>query len=272
MILVAGDAMLDRYWYGEVNRISPEAPVPVVAVKGSEERAGAAANVAVNIHAMGGEVRRVFSPSFQDKPIVKLRIVSGSHHVVRIDFDHPQEPISVPEFEKALNGCEILVISDYGKGALKYIEEMVAIARDARVRILVDPKGYRYAKYAGADVVKPNTDELRVIIGGWESEDELEHKVNAMRERAKINTVLLTRGAGGMTIFNGHRTNIAPMAREVVDVSGAGEAAISALAVCFAQGMDAHEASIFANKAAGLACGKFGTTVLSREDVFGSPA
>lgn len=270
MILVAGDAMLDRYWYGEVTRISPDAPVPVVAVQKSEERAGAAANVAVNIKAMGGEVRRIFSPSFTTNPIVKLRVVSGSHHVVRLDFDHPQEPISIADFERSLDGCNILVISDYGKGALKHIEEMVSIARDAKVRILVDPKGYRYAKYAGAEVVKPNTEEMRVIIGGWESEDELEHKVNAMRERARIGTVLMTRGAEGMTMFNGHRAHIEATDCEVIDVSGAGEAAISALAVCVAQGMDLQEAALFANKAAGLACGRFGTAVLTRAEVFGA--
>ena len=268
LILVVGDAMIDRYWYGDVTRISPDAPVPVVSVKEHEDRAGAAANVCVNIKAMGGEVKGLYSPSFKKNPVVKLRVVSKSHHVVRIDFDHPQDPISIADFERELKDCSILVVSDYGKGSLKYIEDMIAIAKSNHVRVLVDPKGYRYAKYEGADVLKPNLDELKVIIGGWESDDELEYKINALRARASIGSVLLTQGSGGMTLFNGHRMHIDAVAREIVDVSGAGEAAISALAACISDDMDLQEAAVFANKAAGLACGRFGTTVLTKSEVF----
>lgn len=271
MILVAGDAMIDRYWYGEVTRISPDAPVPVVAVTHKEDRHGAAANVTANIKAMDSMTSAIYSPSFKNEPVIKLRVVSKGHHVVRLDFDRPQEPIPVEHFKEALEGCEIVVFSDYGKGSLKYIEEMISVAKEAHVKVLVDPKGYRYAKYAGADVLKPNMDEMRVIIGGWESEDELEHKVNALRTRANIGAVMLTRASEGITLFNGHRMHVPAVAEEIVDVSGAGEAAISAFAACIDEGMDLQEATTFANKAGGLACGLFGTNVLSREDVFGSP-
>lgn len=266
-ILVIGDAMIDRYWLGDATRLSPDAPVPVVAVTDTEDRPGAAANVALNIEAMGGDVVTLFSPTFKTDPVVKVRILGRGRHVVRADFDRPQEPIDMGEYRRLLKDSQIVVISDYGKGALKNIVQIVSDAVQVGAMVLVDPKGYRYEKYRGASVVKPNLEEMRQLVGGWESEDELEHKVNAMRMTAGIESILLTRGAAGMTLYNGHRTDIQAHAVKPVDVSGAGEAAISALAVGVAEGMDLAEASHFANKAAGLAVQRFGTTVLTRAEV-----
>lgn len=271
MILVVGDAMMDRYWYGDVSRISPEAPVPVVAIQKTEERYGAAANVARTISALGSEARSVFSPTFKSDPVVKLRIVGRNQHVVRLDFDRPQEPIDMGEFKEALDGCSVVVISDYGKGALKNIEAVVTTAAEAGANVLVDPKGYRYEKYRGASMVKPNMDEMKVMIGGWESEDELQHKVNAMRVRAGIGAVLLTRGAAGMTLFDGGMTDIwnGHDVKQVVDVSGAGEAAIAAFAVAVEAGKQFKDAAWYANKAAGIAVTRFGTSLVMKEEVFG---
>lgn len=267
-ILVIGDAMIDRYWYGDTTRISPEAPVPVVAVQKSEDRMGAAANVVRNIDAMGGVVTGLYSESFHDDPIVKLRLVSRRQQVVRIDFDTPQKPIDLSEYRALLEENHIVVVSDYGKGALANIEELVRLAVDAGCIVLVDPKGYRYAKYSGATMVKPNIDEMKELVGGWESEEELEHKVNAMRNNARIGAILLTRGAEGMTLYNGHAQNFPALTCEPVDVSGAGEAAISAFAVALAEGAALERAAHYANKAAGLAVQRFGTTVLQRKEVW----
>lgn len=267
-ILVVGDAMIDRYWHGDTNRISPDAPVPVVGVHRIEDRQGAAANVAANIEAMGGEVHRCFSPSFNFHPVVKLRVVSRRQHVVRLDFDEPQQPVDISAYQALLRHCGVVVISDYGKGALRDINEIVTMAVQAGAKVLVDPKGFRYEKYRGASMVKPNLEEMRALVGGWDSEDELEYKTNAMRVKAGIDAVLLTRGAEGMTLFNGKRWHIAARKVELLDPSGAGEAAISAFAVAVAKGADFAEAAHWANKAASIAVTRFGTSVVTEEEVF----
>jgi rfaE bifunctional protein kinase chain/domain len=268
-ILVIGDAMIDRYWWGSVTRISPEAPVPIVAIDKEEDRLGAAANVAKNIQAMGGTVLTIFSESFYNDPVVKLRVVSSGRQVVRLDFDKPQKPIDEDAYAKALKDCEVVVISDYGKGALKNISRLSAMARESGATVLVDPKGYRYEKYRGAALVKPNLEEMKVLVGGWESEEELEHKVNVMRNNAEIGAVLLTTSEHGMTLFNGKTFHVTAMTKDPVDVSGAGEAAISAFAVAVADGIDFEEAACFANQAAGIAVQRFGTVVVTRSEVFG---
>lgn len=260
--------MVDRYWFGECSRLSPEAPVPVVAVSSTEERIGAAANVVANIAAMGGIVSGLYSQSFHDDPVVKLRIVGRGQHVVRVDFDRPQKPIDLDDYREMLEAVQIVVVSDYGKGALSNIDEVVRLAREAGAIVLVDPKGYRYAKYRGAAMVKPNLDEMRTLVGEWETEQELEHKVNVMRNNAEIGAILLTRAAGGMTLFNGHTQHYPALTAKPVDVSGAGEAAISAFAVAVSHGCDFGEAARLANKAAGIAVQRFGTTILAREEVW----
>lgn len=268
MILVIGDAMIDRYWFGDCSRLSPEAPVPVVAVTKIEDRMGAAANVTNNISSMGCSAMGLYSSSFYSDPIVKLRIVGRGQHVVRVDFDTKQKPLDLQEYTRLLEGSHVVVISDYGKGALAQIDELVRLACQANATVLVDPKGYRYEKYRGASLVKPNLCEMKELVGGWESESELEHKVNVMRNNAGIKAILLTRGADGMTLFDGAVHHFKSVTTKPVDVSGAGEAAISAFAVAVAQGLDFHAAARIANYAAGLAVQKFGTNVLTRDEVW----
>lgn len=266
MILVCGDAMIDRYWFGDVSRISPEAPVPVVKMVRVEERKGAAANVAANCKAMGAAVTELFSNS---DPPVKIRVIGKNQQVVRIDYDYQQEPIRIAEFTTQCSACDIVVFSDYGKGALKNIAELIPIAKAQGKTVLVDPKGYDYTKYAEADVIKPNLDEMREMVGGWGSPEELHQKAEKLRKDSNIGAILLTRAADGMTLFTGDgHTHIPTYAREVYDVSGAGDTAIAALAFALGYGKSLEAAAHFANKAAGIAVGRFGTSTVGKDDLW----
>ncbi|HJS81325.1 MAG TPA: PfkB family carbohydrate kinase [Nitrososphaera sp.] len=255
--------MIDRYWFGEVRRISPEAPVPVVRMGRVEERQGAAANVAANCVAMGGEVLTLFSPS---DPVVKIRVIGKSQQVVRVDFDTPQLPVDPAQFEELANMASVVVFSDYGKGALTKIADLIPLVKG---KVLIDPKGHDYARYRGADLVKPNLDEMREMVGGWGSETELEAKAAKLRQDSQVKAILLTRAVDGMTLFTDQGlTHIESTAQEVFDVSGAGDTAIAALAVGLEMGLTLETASRYANKAAGVAVGKFGTAVVSKDEVF----
>ena len=258
--------MVDRYWFGEVRRISPEAPVPVVKMGRIEERSGAAANVAANCEAMGAEVLKLFS---QSDPVVKIRVIGKSQQVVRIDFDHPQEPINADLFTAQVALADIVLFSDYGKGALTHIADLIQITKAQGKTVLIDPKGHDYHRYHGADLVKPNADEMREMVGGWGSEDELNDKAAKLRQDSKVNAILLTRAAEGMTLFtDSGQTHIPSTARDVFDVSGAGDTAIAALAVGLERGLDLITAATYANKAAGIAVGRFGTSIVSKHEVF----
>ena len=267
-VLVCGDAMLDLYWSGSIDRISPEAPVPVVAVSTMEMRRGGAANVESNIRAMGVKVDALYSPSFESRPVEKIRIISGDQHVCRIDFDRDQIPIEGEALSHAARDAEIVVFSDYGKGALRDLGALIWRMKREGKTVLVDPKGRRYAEYAETDVLKPNIEELRRLIGGWLCEEDLEHKVKALQRRAKIGAVLLTRGAEGMKLFASSITEIPCVADAVVDVSGAGDTAMAALAAGLARGIPIREAAVFANKAAGISVGRFGTAIVEEKEVF----
>lgn len=265
-ILVCGDAMVDRYWFGEVERISPEAPVPVVRMMRQEERPGAAANVARNCEAMGAQVDRLFSPSRER--VVKIRLIAKQQQVARIDFDEPQEPVSEALFKALLPKADVVVLSDYGKGALTEAESLIALAKGEGKTVLVDPKGVDYSRYRYADVVKPNLHEMRDLVGGWTSEESLEQKIADVRSDYNIWSVLLTRASAGMTLYaKGHVKHIASQAREVFDVSGAGDTAIAALAVGMAKGLSLERAAHFANRAAGIAVGRFGTAVVTADEI-----
>lgn len=267
MILVCGDAMIDRYWFGDVRRISPEAPVPVVRMGRTEERHGAAANVADNCDAMGAQVSHLFSPSKEQ--IVKIRVIGKHQQVCRIDFDAPQSPVDTARFRLLLISADIVVFSDYGKGALSNIAELIALAKERGKTVLVDPKGYDYGKYSGADLIKPNADEMREMVGGWGSEQELHRKAEKLRIDSRIKAILLTRSSDGMTLFTEDRcVNIPCTAQEVYDVSGAGDTAIAALAVGLERGYSLEVAAEYANKAAGIAVGRFGTAVVKMHEVF----
>lgn len=262
--------MIDRYIHGEVSRVAPEAPVPVLKVSRVEERAGAAANVLANVKAMRVAAKGDFG--FGHKPIIKTRLVYRNQYIARFDEDHSQYPLH----ELDLEGVKVVIFVDYGKGSLQNVQSLIQQAKKAGCIVLVDPKGYDYEKYRGADVVKPNLDEMRVMIGGWADEDDLEAKVRGLMNESGIKSVLLTRASAGMSLYlreaygwkhTYHRPSVA---EQVVDVSGAGEAAIAALGVGLHEGYSLKESMVFANRAAGKACGKFGTSVVTRDEVFGS--
>jgi len=295
-LLVVGDVMLDRYWFGEVNRISPEAPVPVVKVERLEERLGGAANVARNAGSLGArtallsvvgddEAGRILGGLLAEGGIesglqvdrqiattVKLRVIGRQQQLLRIDFETmPTHEILLAkfhEFERRVVDCDVVILSDYGKGGLTHITDMIRLAKAAGKPVLVDPKGDDYAKYAGATVITPNRSELRQVVGEWSSEEELTRKAEALRQQLGLDALLVTRSEEGMTLFRAGETIHQPaQAREVYDVSGAGDTVIATLAVMLAAGQGWEQALRVANLAAGIVVGKLGTAVVSREEL-----
>ncbi len=295
-LLIVGDVMLDRYWFGEVSRISPEAPVPVVKVERSEERPGGAANVARNAAALGAQVsllaligndepgeslRRLMIEGGIDASLhideavtttVKLRVIGRQQQLLRIDFEttpsHEALRAKLSEFEQRLPACDAVVFSDYGKGGLTHIREMIKLARAAGKIVLVDPKGDDYSNYAGATIITPNRSEMREVVGRWKDDTELERKANALRKELSLEALLVTRSEEGMTLFHeGGSVHEKAVAREVFDVSGAGDTVIATLAVMLAHGADWEHAIHVANVAAGVVVGKLGTAVVTRDEL-----
>jgi rfaE bifunctional protein kinase chain/domain len=296
-VLVVGDVMLDRYWFGAVERISPEAPVPVVRVASEQERVGGAANVALNVKTVGGAVT-LLSMVGQDEPaarlrqlleqsgvstvlgqdpgmqtIVKLRVIGRNQQLLRVDFerepDHEILAQMLGDYEKALGEHDVVLFSDYGKGGLAHIPSMIEMARAAGKPVLVDPKGCDYARYAGATVITPNRAELMQVIGAWQSEADLVRKAEALRVKLNLQALLLTRSEEGMTLFEeGRVTNVQAQAREVADVTGAGDTVIATLALMLACGLTLAQAMEHANRAGGLVVAKFGTATLTYEELF----
>ncbi len=298
-LLVVGDVMLDRYWFGEVSRISPEAPVPVVKVERLEERPGGAANVARNAAALGAQTAlisvvgeddagRALQRLLQEGGIaahlqvdaeidttVKLRVIGRQQQLLRIDFEttpsHEVLRAKLAEFERQLAHCDIVVLSDYGKGGLTHIGEMIRLARAAAKPVLVDPKGDDWGKYAGATVMTPNRAELAAVVGRWHSETDMLQKAEKLRGELGLDALLVTRSEEGMSLLtDGHTYHQAALAREVYDVSGAGDTVIATLAVMLAAGADWAEAIRVANVAAGIVVGKLGTAVVSRDEIAGA--
>lgn len=295
-LLIVGDVMLDRYWFGDVERISPEAPVPVVKVTRREERPGGAANVARNVAALGArvgllsvvgndeagrELQRLLEDSRIDVGLhvdpaisttVKLRVIGRQQQLLRIDFEtspsHEVLRAKLVEFESRLSDCDAVILSDYGKGGLTHIGEMIRLARAAGKKVLVDPKGDDFSKYAGATVVTPNRGELRAVIGRWHDEDELARKVARLRSELRLEALLVTRSEEGMSLFHAAgAVHQQAVAREVFDVSGAGDTVIATLAVMLACGASWSDAVHAANVAAGVVVGKLGTAVVSRAEL-----
>lgn len=295
-VLIVGDVMLDRYWFGEVSRISPEAPVPVVKVDRSEERPGGAANVARNAAALGARVallsvvgtddagrslERLLGESgiecslHQDAKLsttVKLRVVARQQQLLRIDFenapDHEVLEAKLADFESRLTGCDVVILSDYGKGGLTHITEMIAQACAAGKKVLVNPKGEDYARYAGATLLTPNRSELRQVVGSWSNEAELEQKAGRLRAELGLEALLVTRSEEGMTLFTAAgREHVPAVAREVYDVSGAGDTVIATLAVMLGSGLSLPRAMQQANLAAGIVVGKLGTATCSLDEL-----
>ena len=296
-VLVVGDVMLDRYWYGAVDRISPEAPVPVVRITREENRLGGCANVAFNAVSVGAQasllsvvgddeashllqdliaksgITPYFGRDAQLKTTVKLRVIGRQQQLLRVDFENtPQNEVlssQTQQFMQLLPDHPVVLFSDYGKGGLAHVTDMIAAARKANKGVLIDPKGSDFSRYAGATCITPNRAELQQVVGGWNSEEELSTKAHNLRKQLQLDAVLLTRSEEGMTLFDAQgAAHIAAQAREVFDVTGAGDTVIATLAALVAAGMSLREAMPWANRAGGMVVGKFGTATVSYEELF----
>ena len=288
-LLVVGDVMLDRYWFGDVSRISPEAPVPVVKVEEVEERPGGAANVAVNVATLGGQVQ-VLGVAGADETadvletklrrlgvgcdlvrlpgqatITKLRVLSRNQQLLRLDFEDGFpgfEPVALQDrFAAHLPETDVVVLSDYQKGALREIEHYILAARIAGKPVLVDPKGHDFGRYRGATLLTPNLAEFETVVGPCRDEAELVGKGEALRRDLELDALLITRGEQGMTLLQkvAEPLHLAARAREVYDVTGAGDTVIATLAAGLSAGLALAGATLLANLAAGIAVGKLGT-------------
>jgi rfaE bifunctional protein kinase chain/domain len=296
-VLVVGDAMLDRYWHGAVDRISPEAPVPVVKVTREEERIGAAANVAYNVVTLGAKAS-FLGVVGDDEPghrleallretgiathlkrdaglrtTVKLRVIGRHQQLLRMDFenepDHEALASQTEAFAALAPDHDAILFSDYGKGGLAHITSMIEQGRALGKAVLIDPKGSDYERYAGATVITPNRLELQQVVGAWRSDDELRAKAQRLREHLRLGALLVTLGEDGMTLFDAQgELHVQAQAREVFDVTGAGDTVIATLAALVAAGMSPREAMPLANKAGGIVVGKFGTATVSYEELF----
>ncbi len=296
-VLVVGDAMLDRYWHGAVERISPEAPVPVVKVSREEERIGAAANVAYNVATLGAQAsflgvvgddepgHRLESLLRETgiaahlkrdaglKTTVKLRVIGRQQQLLRMDFenepDHEVLALQSESFGELLPRQDAILFSDYGKGGLAHIPAMIAAARAAGKPVLIDPKGDDYRRYGGASVITPNRAELQDVVGRWTSEDDLRTRAQNLRESLNLGALLVTRSEEGMTLFDAQgELHVKAQAREVFDVTGAGDTVIATLATMVAAGLSLRDAMPIANRAGGIVVGKFGTATVSYEELF----
>ena len=295
-ILVAGDVMLDEYWFGDVRRISPEAPVPVVHVSHSDERPGGAANVARNIVSLGARatllsvvgadatadrLRRTLNeagvnhhlsvdPSI--RTTLKLRVIGQHQQMLRIDFEEAPSLEALQnkhaEYERLLAGIDVVVLSDYGKGALASISDLILTARRLGKPVLVDPKGRDYGRYAGATMITPNRAELAEAVGSWSSLEELDHKAEKLRADLGLEVLVLTMSELGMKLYSpSGMFHQHTQAQEVFDVSGAGDTVIAALAIIRGCGADWESAVTFANAAGGVAVGKLGTSIVHFDEV-----
>jgi len=296
-VLVVGDVMLDRYWYGAVDRISPEAPVPIVRITREEERNGGAANVAYNVVTLGAQaslltvvgddeashklealvaqtgIRTHFGRDADLKTTVKLRVIGRQQQLLRLDFENtPKSEILATQtarFAELLPQHDAILFSDYGKGGLAHVSDMIARARAAGKPILIDPKGSDYSRYQNANVITPNRAELQQVIGTWANEEELRSKAQQLRTELHLDAVLLTRSEEGMTLFDAQGDlHVSAQAREVFDVTGAGDTVIATMAALVAAGLSMRDALPLANRAGGLVVGKFGTATVSYEELF----
>ncbi|MEZ9057144.1 bifunctional D-glycero-beta-D-manno-heptose-7-phosphate kinase/D-glycero-beta-D-manno-heptose 1-phosphate adenylyltransferase HldE [Vibrio pelagius] len=292
-VLIVGDVMLDRYWYGPTGRISPEAPVPVVKVENNEERPGGAANVAMNIASLGGHAH-IVGLTGKDEPaqvlkntlsalnvncdfveledyptITKLRVMSRGQQLIRLDFEDKFEntdpELVLSRMEQALPNVRSVILSDYAKGALEHVQRFIQKARAANVPVFIDPKGADFERYRGATLLTPNMAEFELVAGKVKSEEDLVAKGLALIEEFDFEALLVTRSEHGMTLLRKGQEpfNLPTQAKEVYDVTGAGDTVISVLAASVAAGKPLDEACALANAAAGVVVGKLGTSTLS---------
>ncbi len=291
-VLVVGDVMLDRYWFGEVERISPEAPVPVVHVVRREDRLGGAANVARNAVALGAQVTLVGLVGADEAATrvhellaqagvqahliadaahpttLKMRVLGRQQQLLRIDFEEKPTPALLDALHERVAPLfaahDVVVFSDYAKGALAHVEALITLARQHRIAVLVDPKGSDYQRYRGATLVTPNRGEMQQAVGHWTSEADLAERAQGLRDQLELEALLVTRSEQGMTLFtaNGH-DHVEAQAHEVFDVSGAGDTVLATLAVMRAAGVDWPDAMRWANRAGGIVVGKLGTSIVT---------
>lgn len=296
-VTVIGDVMLDRYWYGTSTRISPEAPVPVVNVNRYEERAGGAANVAINLTSLSVNCNLVGIVG-QDDPgecltellkeknidtkfvvcpdlptITKLRVISRHQQLIRIDFEKGYDDIDqghiLVTLRQALRESDVLICSDYGKGALSSVQSMIKTAQLKRVPVLIDPKGTDFSRYQGANLLTPNMSEFEAVVGHVRDNFDLERKALGLIRELNLEALLITRSEDGMSLIipNKQPLHIPTSAREVYDVTGAGDTVIATIAACIASGTTLTEACIIANHAAGIVVGKFGTSTVTAKEL-----
>ncbi|WP_355660567.1 bifunctional D-glycero-beta-D-manno-heptose-7-phosphate kinase/D-glycero-beta-D-manno-heptose 1-phosphate adenylyltransferase HldE [Halomonas salifodinae] len=297
-LLVVGDVMLDRYWHGGTSRISPEAPVPVVKVSESEDRPGGAANVALNIASLGAQAELAglvgddhnasllserledagvsvhFQRSQEIPTITKLRVMSRNQQLIRLDFEEGLCEVDTGELgervAERLAGVDLVILSDYGKGTLNRVEALIAAVRAAGKRVLVDPKGGDFRKYRGASVITPNLSEFEAVVGPCRDDAELAAKGEALRAELDLEALLITRSEKGMTLIRADHEplHLPTRAREVFDVTGAGDTVIGVLGLALAAGHGFPEAMTLANLAAGLVVAKPGTATLSIAELY----
>lgn len=296
-ILIIGDIMLDRYWTGETNRISPEAPVPVVSVKNHDDRPGGAANVALNVAKLGCQTSLIGYTGNDDtakqlqtllhqqnvnthfiqqanKPtITKLRIVSHSQQLMRLDFedsfDEQYQPQLEAQFQAQLENTDIVILSDYKKGTLKQAKRLIQLAKAAQCPVVVDPKSKDFSDYQGASIITPNLKEFAEAVGEWPTETALIDKARQQIQQHQFANILLTRSEQGMTLIpaNQAQTNLPTKAQEVFDVTGAGDTVVAVLAAAWASKLPLEQAVSLANTAAGIVVGKLGTASITPNEL-----
>jgi D-beta-D-heptose 7-phosphate kinase/D-beta-D-heptose 1-phosphate adenosyltransferase len=301
-LVVAGDLMLDRYWHGPATRISPEAPVPVIKVESDEFRPGGAGNVALNTASLGATVELVgligrdeagrllrerleahgvnchLLEAPQHPTITKLRVISRHQQLIRLDFESDfatREAVEIEmAFTRALDGAKAAVLSDYGKGTLASVGALIEAARGRGLAVVVDPKGADFSRYRGASVITPNMGEFEAVVGPCPDERTLRERGEALRESLGLEALLITRSERGMTLLQKGEPvlDLPARARDVFDVTGAGDTVVAVLGVGLACGLPLAEATALANAAAGIVVGKLGTVSVSRDELAGAMA
>lgn len=296
-VLVVGDLMLDRYWHGDTSRISPEAPVPVVLVGEAEERPGGAGNVALNIASLGGHaelhgltgddeacvsLEKILKANGVDcsmtklpglATITKLRVLSRHQQLIRLDFEDGFEKQHsdklLERFAKSLTNCNTVVLSDYGKGTLGQIQSMIQKARQAGKPVIIDPKGSDFDKYRGATLITPNMHEFEGVVGYCRNDEELVQKGQTLMQQLELDALLVTRSERGMTLLQKDRAvvHLPTHAKEVFDVTGAGDTVVSVLAAALAAGDNLAEATALSNIAAGIVVSKLGTAAVTVDEI-----
>ena len=294
--LIVGDVMLDRYWFGSVDRISPEAPVPVLAVTKKESRAGGAANVANNIAALGAKAQLLsvvgdddtarelealvknfgaevyFNKDHSIRTTEKLRMIAQNQQLLRADFEKkPADKVlaqCLDNYRHKLAEADVVILSDYGKGGLEHASEMIKLAKAANTPVVVDPKGSDFSRYRGASLITPNTKEFTAIVGDVEQDSMFEEKAFALQDELDLDALLITRSEQGMSLFvDGEHVHSTAKAREVFDVSGAGDTVIATIALGLVSEMNFAESLAFANAAAGVVVGKVGTATATVAEI-----